>query len=56
MSRKHYRQLAEIIAKAKSESDPVRVIATGLARIFKADNPRFDYGKFFAACEVEPAV
>lgn len=62
MSRKHYRETAEIIASAASEANDrgsehsdaimrtVEGVADGLARMFKRDNSAFNRAQFFEAC------
>lgn len=62
MSRKHYREAAEIIRQvvdgakhdpatiAAAETDSARMIAVGLARMFKADNSNFRREQFMEAC------
>lgn len=65
MSRKHYREAAEIIKEvvdatpahsdlqgfiATGRMQATRSIARGLAWMFAEDNPRFDRDKFFDAC------
>jgi hypothetical protein len=65
MSRKHYRQAAELISNAlESVSEDndveqavrdkttaaVKDVADGLADMFRADNSRFNRSQFMAAC------
>lgn len=62
MSRKHYREAAEIISRAlpseREESTPGAIerrnaaveIANGLAIMFKQDNPAFRRDQFMEAC------
>lgn len=62
MSRKHYREVASLIDDGwlehfDTEVSPQYVqgwmlsfVASGLARIFAADNPNFDTNKFMEAC------
>lgn len=64
MSRKHYREVASIIASAVSEANDrgsehtdailrtVEGVADGLARMFKADNSAFSRQQFFNACNL----
>ena len=66
MSKKTYMAVAALLryemsvaVRTEQERDKnvrlgqLQVIASGLADIFKADNPSFNYGKFFAACEFD---
>lgn len=65
MSRKHYREAANIIANAVQATetltpvrknaalDTVEMIADDLAAMFKRDNSNFQYGKFFTACDLD---
>lgn len=62
MSRKHYREAAEVIknvvteaelqtpARKKAATEAAREIARGLANMFRADNGLFDRAKFMDAC------
>lgn len=64
MSRKHYREAAEVIREQVEQvkrddlgsiptavaTDALRAVAAGLAVMFKADNSRFDRYKFMDAC------
>jgi hypothetical protein len=66
MSRKHYREVAEIINGANgevfdTELSPAYVqgwllsyVASGLATLFEYDNARFDRDKFMEACFPTP--
>jgi len=47
MSRKHYRVLASALKESKAPLDVINAVAN----VLKADNPRFDYGRFREACE-----
>lgn len=52
MSRKHYREVAEILQSAEdvtTDREALAEVARELALMFKRDNPRFDAGKFFGA-------
>lgn len=51
MTRKDFKAMAASIA---SITDPVqrKLVAEQMANICAASNPRFDYGKFYAACGV----
>jgi len=53
VSRKHYREIASIIAAHTSKSGDVvhkRRLVEDLAAYFKADNPRFNMDRFSDAC------
>ena len=56
MSRKHYDAIATAISKALDDHaadhcrDVGRTIATNMAMVMKADNPRFDTDRWMAAC------
>lgn len=61
MSRKHYREVAEIISgelplpaartpEADAERDVLRSVADGLAGMFKRDNSEFNRQRFMDAC------
>ena len=47
MSRKDYRIIAEALKESKAPLD----VVNAMARALKADNPNFDYGKFWNACD-----
>ena len=47
MSRKHYRAIAEALKESKA---PIDVI-NAMAKVLKADNPNFDYHRFWQACD-----
>lgn len=52
-SRRHYREIAEIIAAHTSKSGGVvhkRRLVEELSAFFKADNPMFDQSRFEGAC------
>ena len=56
MTRKHYREIADVLAGERASMrdypDAVRAIdnlTCSLAQVMKRDNPRFDYGRFYAA-------
>lgn len=59
MSRKDYRMIARVIYDVRKGTSCCGVenhstlapIVEGLARMFVADNPRFDREKFVKACE-----
>jgi len=68
MSRKHYREVAEIIKSEREEWDTAAeytpeqrnavraatfIIASGLATMFQIDNANFDRKKFLEACGIE---
>lgn len=54
MTRKHYRQFAEMIRREYEvyENDPATLasVAETLATLCKADNPNFSVEKFYEAC------
>lgn len=55
MSKKHYTNLAVVIRNEELHgTDPAVVnrLMIGIADICAADNPRFDRGRFYAACRV----
>lgn len=52
-SRRHYREIAGVIAAHTSKSGDVvhkRRLVAELSAFFKADNPRFNQEKFTEAC------
>jgi hypothetical protein len=53
MTRKHYRQVAEMLKREietyEHDVKTVASIADSLATFFQADNPRFDRDKFLQA-------
>lgn len=52
-SRRHYREIAGVIAAHTSKSGDVvhkRRLVAELSAFFKADNPRFDMERFSDAC------
>lgn len=57
MSRGDYEEIANIIndnlADNMVESRTVATMARELADVFKANNPRFRYDTFFAACGLD---
>jgi hypothetical protein len=58
MTRKHYRQIAAVIAEnRRSESEPARLAVAAVARdmpdMFKWGNPQFRHDRFFATCELD---
>lgn len=67
MSRKHYESVAEILwanqphpadscpvdcVPCTIQGQTVHNVANGLARVFSADNPRFDRARFMRACGI----
>lgn len=48
-TRRNYEQIAAVIAPHHAYSG-MRDVATALAAIFAADNPRFDRARFMQAC------
>ncbi len=65
MSRKHYREVAEIIKEQwdysltleKSQGETVRAVldsvASNLATMFRIDNSNFDRDRFLTACGIK---
>lgn len=60
MSKKHYIAMAALIRDhvTRSEKDAaevyaLEVLARDVCGMYAADNPRFDRGRFLAACGVE---
>ena len=51
MSRKHFVAAAKVIA-AIENLEKRKEMAEFQARLFAADNPRFDYMRFYAACGI----
>ena len=49
MTRQHYIKVAEIIKKFPHAKV---TLAQEFAEMFGSDNPRFDRGRFYIACEV----
>lgn len=49
MSRKHYRAIAEALRNIADKATRQAVV-TELLPVLKWDNPRFDAGRFIAAC------
>jgi len=60
-TRKDYKAIADVIKAAKTRAkkrgqnrfdveDTFRTITHGLADYFQANNPNFNWGKFFDAC------
>jgi hypothetical protein len=47
MTRKHYRVIAEALKESKA---PIAVV-NAMAKALKAENPNFDYSKFWRACD-----
>lgn len=54
-SRKHYEEAALAIFRIERAEERRRV-AEDFARIFRADNPRFDTARFLEACGARPAA
>lgn len=52
MTRKDYRLIAQAIADVWCDSTAQLDIAKSVAKALATDNPRFDEGKFLAACGV----
>ena len=50
MTKKDYVLLAAALLKAKSQTDAWQNTVCAVADALKADNPRFDSPRFFAAC------
>ena len=58
MTRKHYREMAEILHQELMAFPPqsqyvVSAIAQSLARMFKRDNSAFDSQRFYEACGLD---
>lgn len=56
MTRKHYVRLAQILARPQTSPEArraVREIALDLAAYLASENPRFDMGRFIAACGLD---
>ena len=55
MTRKDYQAVATLLDQLRNDCDncTLEEVARGLARIFAADNPRFDRARFFEACGIE---
>ena len=52
MSRKHYREVADILSRSKNKGHwSFETVIDDLCIMFKRDNPRFDTSKFKEACE-----
>lgn len=51
MSKKHFIAMAETISKI-SDLDERRKQAEFQAEFFAAQNPRFDFSRFYAACNI----
>jgi hypothetical protein len=53
LSKKHYRELVKVIREARTPQDPnlldMGMVLTRLCNFLKADNPKFDEEKFYAA-------
>jgi hypothetical protein len=49
MTRKHFKMMAADIASMANRAD-AKVAADAFAAIARASNPRFDSGRFYAAC------
>jgi len=53
MSRKHYREVADILSKSKNKGHwSFETVVDDLCIMFKRDNPRFDTSKFKEACGI----
>jgi hypothetical protein len=62
LSRKHFRQVANVMKEAKDkvvqDCQPdalvaLHHVADGLVQVFKEDNPRFNPDKFYDACGLQ---
>jgi predicted nucleic acid-binding protein len=55
MHRKHYVLIAQAIRKMRRQHGDrygfIAAVAENVADVLAADNPRFDRGRFLAACE-----
>ncbi len=49
MTRKHYKAFAELFKRAKETEMSINGVITEAAKIFAADNARFDRDAFFTA-------
>lgn len=54
-TRRHFVQIAEALAKIKNV-DNRRQAAAAMAAIFTGSNPRFDAGRFLAACGLKLSI
>ena len=51
-TRKHYKEIAEIISKIEDHKEYFRMVGQ-FSQYFKKDNPNFDAYKFQVACDVK---
>ena len=52
MTKKHFKAVAEIIRNLRPEAEREKeYLIESFARLFEAENPRFDYDKFAKACK-----
>lgn len=51
MTRKHFIAMAREISQMPDRSS-ARIAAEAFAQVARAVNPRFDFGRFYAACGV----
>ena len=54
-SRKDYNALAEVLNEMQRYGQPGsrQIIAVKMAKVFAADNERFDEQRFYEACEID---
>lgn len=52
MTRKHYEAVAALIAETHLDNEARETFGVGMARIFAADNDRFDPDRFFEAAAI----
>ena len=55
-SKKHYEVLAKWLKNSKATAHEKELIAEELSTIFKADNSRFSYAKFYKANGVKAPI
>jgi hypothetical protein len=60
MSRKDYVAFARLVNMLRAEGElslnGAVAMAVGMADVFAGDNPRFDRGRFLAACDLTPRL
>jgi len=55
MTRKHFKEFAEVISKIENNKEREKQ-AKFNADVFKQNNPRFDYRRFYVACNVKGSL